>query len=126
MNSVSAQGGRTTSGTLAQRVEQAIRRRVVGQERVVERLIVGLLAGGHILLEGVPGLAKTLMVRSIADALDVDFKRIQFTPDLLPSDVVGSLVFRPDRGVFVASKGPVFANARLRGCARWLAMPCAS
>ena len=75
--------------------------------------MVGLLAGGHILLEGVPGLAKTLMVRSIAAALDVDFKRIQFTPDLLPSDVVGSLVFRPDRGVFVASKGPVFANVVL-------------
>ena len=113
MNSVSAEAGLSTSGTLAQRVEQAIRRRVVGQDRVVERLMVGLLAGGHILLEGVPGLAKTLMVRSIAAALDVDFKRIQFTPDLLPSDVVGSLVFRPDRGVFVASKGPVFANVVL-------------
>ena len=113
MNSVSAQTGRSNSVTLAERVEQAIRRRVVGQDRVVERLLVVLLAGGHVLLEGVPGLAKTLMVRSIAAALDVDFKRIQFTPDLLPSDVVGSLVFQPDRGVFVASKGPVFANVVL-------------
>lgn len=113
MNSVSAQTDRSTAGTLVKRVEQAIRRRVVGQDRVVERLLVGLLAGGHILLEGVPGLAKTLMVRAIAAALDLDFKRIQFTPDLLPSDVVGSLVFRPDRGVFVASKGPVFANVVL-------------
>jgi len=98
---------------LGRRVEAAVRTRIVGQDRVMERLLVALLAGGHVLLEGVPGLAKTLMVRSLADALDVDFKRIQFTPDLLPSDVVGSLVFRPDRGAFEPSKGPVFANVVL-------------
>ena len=99
--------------SLGRRVEAAVRTRIVGQDRVVERLLVALLAGGHVLLEGVPGLAKTLMVRSLADALDVDFKRVQFTPDLLPSDVVGSLVFRPDKGTFMPSKGPVFANVVL-------------
>ena len=100
----------SAGAALSTRVEEAIRTQVVGQERIVQRLLIGLLAGGHVLLEGVPGLAKTLMVRMLASALDVDFKRIQFTPDLLPSDVVGSLVFRPDRGVFVPSKGPIFAN----------------
>jgi len=103
-------GAVSAGAALSTRVEEAIRTQVVGQERIVQRLLIGLLAGGHVLLEGVPGLAKTLMVRMLASALDVDFKRIQFTPDLLPSDVVGSLVFRPDRGVFVPSKGPIFAN----------------
>jgi MoxR-like ATPase len=101
---------RQTAATLGSRVEAALRRRIVGQDAVIDRLLIALLAGGHVLLEGVPGLAKTLMVRSLADALAVDFRRIQFTPDLLPSDVVGSTVFRPDRGDFVASPGPVFAN----------------
>ncbi|MEQ8329999.1 MAG: AAA family ATPase [Longimicrobiales bacterium] len=99
-----------TAEGFATRVSHAVQQRVVGQDRVVERLVVALLAGGHVLLEGVPGLAKTLVVRSLASALAVDFRRIQFTPDLLPSDVVGTVVFRPDRGDFVASKGPVFAN----------------
>ncbi|MFQ5537736.1 MAG: AAA family ATPase [Gemmatimonadota bacterium] len=94
----------------AMRVASAVGRRVVGQEVLVRRLLVALLAQGHVLLEGVPGLAKTLIVRSLAASLDVDFRRIQFTPDILPSDVVGTLVFRPDRGVFVVSRGPVFAN----------------
>jgi len=95
------------------RVEDALHDRIVGQDQVVRRLLVALLAGGHVLLEGVPGLAKTRMVRTLARALDVGFRRIQFTPDLLPSDVVGTLVFRPDRGTFVVSKGPVFANVVL-------------
>lgn len=77
---------------------------------MVERLLVALLAGGHVLLEGVPGLAKTLLARTLAGSLDVEFRRIQFTPDLLPSDVVGTVVFRPDRGDFVVSRGPIFAN----------------
>jgi MoxR-like ATPase len=76
-------------------------------------MLVALLAGGHVLLEGVPGLAKTTLVRSLAQALDVDFRRIQFTPDLLPSDLLGTLVLRPDRGTFAISRGPVFANVVL-------------
>ena len=110
MNPVSA---RAPAPALGARVDEALRRTIVGQDPVVERLVVALLAGGHVLLEGVPGLAKTLMVRTLAAALDGEFRRIQFTPDLLPSDVVGTLVFRPDRGAFVVSRGPVFANVVL-------------
>ncbi len=83
---------------------------VIGQEAVVERLLVALLANGHVLLEGMPGLAKTLLVRCLGTALGVQFERIQFTPDLLPSDVVGTMVFQPRDGAFTTHKGPVFAN----------------
>lgn len=98
---------------LGDRLEAALRRKVVGHDGVVERLLMALLCGGHVLLEGVPGLAKTLLVRTLAGALQADFRRIQFTPDLLPSDLLGSLVFRQDRGVFTISKGPLFANVVL-------------
>ncbi len=86
---------------------------VVGQRYLVERVLIGLLAGGHVLLEGVPGLAKTLAVRTIADAVDCAFSRIQFTPDLLPADVVGTQVWDPRSQTFSVRKGPVFANVVL-------------
>src|SRR6476646_6322287 len=83
---------------------------IVGQEQLVERLLVGLLANGHVLLEGVPGLAKTLCVRTLAAAIQASFHRIQFTPDLLPADIVGTLIYNPQDGKYHATKGPVFAN----------------
>lgn len=83
---------------------------IVGQRYVIERMLVGLLADGHILLEGVPGLAKTLAVKTIADTIDAKFQRIQFTPDLLPSDLIGTLIYNPKSGEFSIKKGPVFAN----------------
>jgi len=86
---------------------------VVGQRYLVERVLIGLLAGGHVLLEGVPGLAKTLAVKTIADAVDCAFSRIQFTPDLLPADVVGTQVWDPRTQTFSVRKGPVFANVVL-------------
>jgi MoxR-like ATPase len=86
---------------------------LVGQRHLINRLIVGLLTDGHILLEGVPGLAKTLAVRTVARALHLDFRRIQFTPDLLPADVVGTQIYNPRTGEFTVKKGPVFANVIL-------------
>ena len=83
---------------------------IVGQEQLVDRLLVGLLANGHVLLEGVPGLAKTLSVRTLAAAIHASFHRIQFTPDLLPADIVGTLIYNPQDGNYRATKGPVFAN----------------
>ncbi|MCH9014203.1 MAG: MoxR family ATPase [Gemmatimonadetes bacterium] len=87
-----------------------IAKRVVGQERMVERLLIGLLTGGHILLEGVPGLAKTLMVSSMAEAINTSFQRIQFTPDLLPADIIGTMIFDQKTSEFRVKKGPLFAN----------------
>jgi len=83
---------------------------IVGQQHLVERLLVGLLADGHILIEGVPGLAKTLSVRTLAQAIQTQFQRIQFTPDLLPADLIGTLVYSPKDGSFTTKKGPIFAN----------------
>jgi MoxR-like ATPase len=83
---------------------------IVGQRAMLDRLLVGLLAGGHILLEGVPGLAKTLTVRTLARSLRLSFSRIQFTPDLLPADVIGTQIYNPRSGEFSIKKGPVFAN----------------
>jgi MoxR-like ATPase len=93
-----------------QKLRNEIGKAVIGQDKVVERLLVALLANGHVLLEGMPGLAKTLLVRSLGRALGVQFERIQFTPDLLPSDVVGTMIFQPRDGQFTVHKGPVFAN----------------
>jgi MoxR-like ATPase len=87
-----------------------VKRVIVGQEGMLERLLVALLAGGHVLLEGVPGLAKTLTVKTVADALGGSFKRLQFTPDLVPADLVGTRIFRPDAGGFDTEWGPVFCN----------------
>jgi MoxR-like ATPase len=87
-----------------------IGRIIVGQQYLVDRLLVGLLANGHVLLEGVPGLAKTLAARTLAAAIHADFHRIQFTPDLLPADIIGTLIYNPQDGKYHATKGPVFAN----------------
>src|SRR5437870_11066526 len=83
---------------------------IVGQQYLTERLVIGLLANGHVLLEGVPGLAKTLAVKSMANCLHVKFSRLQFTPDMLPADVIGTQIYNPQSGGFTTRKGPVFAN----------------
>ena len=93
-----------------QRVVKEVARRLVGQEAMVERLLVGLLTGGHVLLEGVPGLAKTLAVRTLAHIIHASFSRIQFTPDLLPADVIGTMVYDQKTQEFHVKKGPLFAN----------------
>jgi MoxR-like ATPase len=85
-------------------------KRIVGQEYMVERLLISLLTGGHVLLEGVPGLAKTLTVRTLAETISTSFQRIQFTPDLLPADVVGTMIYDQSNGQFSVKKGPIFAN----------------
>src|ERR1700733_13414276 len=83
---------------------------IVGQHYLTERLVIGLLANGHVLLEGVPGLAKTLAVKSMAACIHVKFSRLQFTPDMLPADVIGTQIYNPQSGGFTTRKGPVFAN----------------
>jgi MoxR-like ATPase len=83
---------------------------IVGQKTMIERILIGLLTGGHVLLEGVPGLAKTLTVKTLADALDMRFQRIQFTPDLLPADIVGTVIYNQAKSEFIPKKGPIFAN----------------
>ncbi len=92
------------------RVAGALQRQVLGQERACHRVLLTLVAGGHLLLEGVPGLAKTRLVRALAGALDVSFRRIQFTPDLLPADITGTMIYREATGSFVPAPGPLFAN----------------
>ena len=98
---------------LVKRIREEVGKVIVGQERLVDRLLLALVTDGHILLEGVPGLAKTLSVNTLAKALGLDFKRISFTPDLLPADVVGTLVYSPKTGEFTPKKGPVFTNLLL-------------
>src|SRR5438477_12721288 len=83
---------------------------IVGQTYLVERLVIGLLANGHVLLEGVPGLAKTLSVKSLANCLNVKFSRLQFTPDMLPADVIGTQIYNSQSGAFTTRRGPIFAN----------------
>ncbi|MDX2187010.1 MAG: MoxR family ATPase [Opitutaceae bacterium] len=99
-----------TGPTWSQKLREEIGKSVIGQEAIVEKLLVALLANGHVLLEGMPGLAKTLLIKSLATALGVKFERIQFTPDLLPSDVVGTMIFQPKTGEFTSHRGPIFAN----------------
>ena len=98
---------------LVKKIREEVGKVIVGQERLIDRLILALVTDGHILLEGVPGLAKTLSVNTLAKALGLDFKRISFTPDLLPADVVGTLVYSPKTGEFTPKKGPVFTNLLL-------------
>jgi len=83
---------------------------IVGQKYMLERLLLGLLAKGHVLLEGLPGLAKTLSIKTLSSAIDADFKRIQFTPDLLPADIVGTMIYNPNKNTFDVRKGPIFSN----------------
>ena len=92
------------------RLREEIGRIIVGQRYLVDRLMIGLLANGHVLLEGVPGLAKTLSVKTLAQTIDASFHRLQFTPDLLPADLIGTLVYSPRDGTFSTKKGPIFAN----------------
>ncbi len=96
-----------------QRIKSEIRKVVVGQEKMVEALLTGLITRGHILLEGVPGLAKTTTVNALAKSLGLDFKRVQFTPDLLPSDIIGTEIYDPVNNTFKIKKGPVFTNLLL-------------
>jgi MoxR-like ATPase len=98
------------AGETLARVREEVGRAVVGQKYMVDRLLVGLLTGGHVLLEGVPGLAKTLAVKSLADSLSLKFRRIQFTPDLLPADLTGTLIYNPREGTFAPKQGPLFSN----------------
>jgi MoxR-like ATPase len=93
-----------------ERVTQEVGQAVVGQRLMIERLLIGLVSGGHVLLEGVPGLAKTLAVKSLSKVIEGSYQRIQFTPDLLPADLVGTLIFNQRDGTFEPRKGPVFAN----------------
>lgn len=99
--------------TWAERIKSEVGKAVIGQDIIIERMLVALLANGHVLLEGMPGLAKTLLIKSLGTALGLQFERIQFTPDLLPSDVVGTMVFQPKDGQFIPHRGPVFANMLL-------------
>jgi MoxR-like ATPase len=92
------------------KVVNEVGRVIVGQSYMIERILIGLLTGGHVLLEGVPGLAKTLTVRTLCDAISAKFARIQFTPDLLPADVIGTVIYNQQRGEFTSKLGPVFAN----------------
>ncbi len=97
-------------GVMVQRILEEIGHSVVGQKNMLEKLLIGLLADGHVLLEGVPGLAKTTAVKSLANSVSCQFNRIQFTPDLLPADLIGTLIFNPKSGEFNVKKGPIFAN----------------
>src|SRR2546427_147718 len=103
----------TSDAALAQTIRREVAKRVVSQEMMVERLLIGLLTGGHILLEGVPGLAKTLVVRTMAECLRISFSRIQFTPDLRPADVIGTMVYDQRSQEFYPKKYPLFANLEL-------------
>ena len=98
---------------LVTKIREEVGKVIVGQEKLIDRLVLAMVTGGHILLEGVPGLAKTLSVNTLAKTLGLDFKRISFTPDLLPADVVGTLVYSPKTGEFSPKKGPVFTNLLL-------------
>jgi MoxR-like ATPase len=99
--------------SFVERLISQVHRVIVGQKYMVERLLIGLLSRGHILLEGVPGLAKTLAVKTLAAAIDTRFQRIQFTPDLLPADLIGTMIFNQKDGTFSPRKGPIFANVIL-------------
>ncbi|MBC7651110.1 MAG: MoxR family ATPase [Deinococcales bacterium] len=95
---------------MTERLQTELKKVIVGQDYMVNRLLIGLLSNGHVLLEGVPGLAKTLTIKSLAQAIQAPFSRIQFTPDLLPADVIGTLIYNQQRGEFMVRKGPIFSN----------------
>jgi MoxR-like ATPase len=98
------------AGELLRRCREEIGRAIIGQRGMIDGMLVGILTGGHVLLEGVPGLAKTLAITSLARVIDASFRRIQFTPDLLPADLIGTMVYRQQSGEFMARKGPIFSN----------------
>ena len=99
-----------TQSAFVRRLQSETAKVIIGQERMMERLLLGLLARGHVLLEGLPGLAKTLAIRTLSKAVQADFSRIQFTPDLLPSDIVGTMIYNQQQNDFKVSKGPIFSN----------------
>ena len=99
--------------TFVDDIKKALKEVIVGQEELVNRILIGMLANGHILLEGVPGLAKTLVVKSLSQLIDTKFQRIQFTPDMLPADLIGTLIYNQNTGKFDTRKGPIFANVIL-------------
>ena len=94
-------------------VRQEINKTIVGQEKLIDRMLIALITGGHILLEGVPGLAKTTAVKSLAESIGIQFQRVSFTPDLLPADVIGTMIYNPKDGTFAPRRGPVFTNILL-------------
>lgn len=98
------------ASSLIQRTRNEVARKIVGQDKMISRLLMGIITGGHVLVEGVPGLAKTLAVKTLSEVMSVDFKRVQFTPDLLPADLTGHMIFRRETGEFTPRKGPVFTN----------------
>src|SRR5258706_2012350 len=98
------------AGQFTDKLRAEIAHVIVGQTHMLDRLLIGLLSNGHVLLEGVPGLAKTLTIKSLSQAIHAKFSRIQFTPDLLPADVIGTMIYNQQRSEFVVRKGPVFAN----------------
>lgn len=100
----------TYAGQFVDRLREEVGHVIIGQSHMLDRLLIGLLSNGHVLLEGVPGLAKTLTIKSLAQAISAKFSRIQFTPDLLPADVIGTMIYNQQRGDFVVRKGPIFAN----------------
>src|SRR6187200_3607761 len=97
-------------GAFIDRLRDETARVIIGQHHMLDRLLLGLLANGHVLLEGVPGLAKTLTVRTLAGAINTGFQRLQFTPDLLPADLIGTLIYNPRDGEFTTKLGPIFSN----------------
>lgn len=97
-------------GEFISKIPASVEKVIVGQRNLVEKILVALLADGHILIEGVPGLAKTTTVKTLAALLDARFQRIQFTPDLLPADLLGTLIYNPKDGAFTTRKGPIFAK----------------
>src|SRR5215471_9072230 len=99
-----------SSSTFMDRLKDEVGRVIIGQYYMLDRLLIGLLANGHILLEGVPGLAKTLTIKSLSQAIHAKFSRIQFTPDLLPADVIGTMIYNQQKNEFVVRKGPIFSN----------------
>ncbi len=107
---LSASRSAPTGPVWSEKIRAEVAKAVIGQDAVIERLLIALLANGHVLLEGMPGLAKTLLVKSLGTALGVQCERIQFTPDLLPSDVVGTMIFSPKDAAFAPHRGPIFAN----------------
>jgi MoxR-like ATPase len=107
---MTSRAARTVDATITKAVTEEVAKRLVGQEAMIERMLVGLLTGGHVLLEGVPGLAKTLAVKSLAEVIRTSFQRIQFTPDLLPADIIGTMVFDQKTSEFYPKRGPLFAN----------------
>ena len=110
MDQASAEQAIRNSHEVIDRLRQEVGRAVIGQQAVVDRLVIALLIRGHVLVEGLPGLAKTLLVKTLAGSIDASFKRIQFTPDLLPADITGTLIFDPGNRTFTPRFGPIFAN----------------